>query len=250
MDHRLKDNPKAKSASQICAKRCRHILQQQENPVEQQQICCNQQTAYKHPILLDGYGENTVGIDLGRAPEDGGTRAVDRKNPSSGDRALHQHILTDVVDLLIGHMGKTGVKILGLVLVKETLHTRMDGLETVERTDAETAGGDQKYEYGCKNTGFILCTLDGINIDTNMRAIDTEGNVIPGLYVNGNDSGGYFANTYPNLSTGMACGRTVTFGYLLGKTLSGAFENAADVEIVPENIPVAAPEGETEAVTE
>ena len=103
--------------------------------------------------------------------------------------------------------------------------------------------------YGCKNTGFILCTLDGINIDTNMRAIDTEGNVIPGLYVNGNDSGGYFANTYPNLSTGMACGRTVTFGYLLGKTLSGAAENASDVEIVPENIPVAGAEAE-EAATE
>ena len=47
----------------------------------------------------------------------------------------------------------------------------------------------------------------------------------------------------------MACGRTVTFGYLLGKTLSGAAENASDVEIVPENIPVAGAEAE-EATTE
>ena len=92
---------------------------------------------------------------------------------------------------------------------------------------------------GAKNTGFVLCTMDGIVIDDNMRALDQDMNVIPGLYVNGNDSGGYFANTYPNLSTGMACGRTVTFGYLLGKTLSGAAENAKNVEIVPENIPVA-----------
>ena len=76
--------------------------------------------------------------------------------------------------------------------------------------------------YGAKNTGYVLCTMDGIQIDTNMNAIDTEGNLIPGLYVNGNDSGGYFANTYPNLSTGMACGRTVTFGYLVGKYLAGA----------------------------
>ena len=44
--------------------------------------------------------------------------------------------------------------------------------------------------------------------------------MIPGLYVNGNDSGCYFANSYPNLSTGMACGRTVTCGYLLGKQLA------------------------------
>ena len=76
--------------------------------------------------------------------------------------------------------------------------------------------------YGAKNTGYVLCTMDGIQIDTNMNAIDTEGNPIPGLYVVGNDSGCYFANTYPNLSTGMACGRTVTFGRLLGKLLAKA----------------------------
>ena len=74
--------------------------------------------------------------------------------------------------------------------------------------------------YGAKNTGYVLCTMDGIQIDTSMNAIDTEGNPIPGLYVVGNDSGCYFANTYPNLSTGMACGRTVTFGRLLGKQLA------------------------------
>lgn len=74
--------------------------------------------------------------------------------------------------------------------------------------------------YGAKNTGSVLCTMDGIQIDTNMNAIDTEGNPIPGLYVVGNDSGCYFANTYPNLSTGMACGRTVTFGRLVGKQLA------------------------------
>ena len=53
-----------------------------------------------------------------------------------------------------------------------------------------------------------------------MNAIDTEGNPIPGLYVIGNDSGSYFANTYPNLVTGMACGRTVTFGRRVGKYLA------------------------------
>ena len=37
----------------------------------------------------------------------------------------------------------------------------------------------------------------------------------PGLYVIGNDSGCFFANEYPNLATGMACGRTVTFGRIV-----------------------------------
>lgn len=76
--------------------------------------------------------------------------------------------------------------------------------------------------YGAKNTGYVLCTMDGIQINTDMQAIDTEGNPIPGLYVVGNDSGGYFANEYPNLVTGMACGRTVTFGRIVGKLLAKA----------------------------
>lgn len=75
--------------------------------------------------------------------------------------------------------------------------------------------------YGCKNTSYVLCTMDGIQIDTNLNAIDPDGNPIEGLYVVGNDSGCYFANTYPNLSTGMACGRTVTFGRHVGKHLAG-----------------------------
>ncbi len=79
---------------------------------------------------------------------------------------------------------------------------------------------DKPPFYGAKNTGDILCTMDGIQINTNMNAIDTEGNPIPGLYVIGNDSGSYFANTYPNLVTGMACGRTVTFGRRVGKYLA------------------------------
>ena len=81
---------------------------------------------------------------------------------------------------------------------------------------------DKAPFYGAKNTGDILCTMDGIQIDVNMNAIDTEGNPIPGLYVVGNDSGSYFANTYPNLVTGMACGRTVTFGRHVGRLLAKA----------------------------
>jgi hypothetical protein len=81
---------------------------------------------------------------------------------------------------------------------------------------------DKPPFYGAKTTGRVLCTMDGIQINTHLNAIDTEGNPIPGLYVIGNDSGGYFANEYPNLVTGMACGRTVTFGRLVGQQLAKA----------------------------
>lgn len=76
--------------------------------------------------------------------------------------------------------------------------------------------------YGAKNTGYILCTMDGIQIDLNMNAVDTNNDPIPGLYVVGNDSGGYFSGTYPNLSTGAACGRTVTFGRRAGRIAATA----------------------------
>ena len=81
---------------------------------------------------------------------------------------------------------------------------------------------DKAPFYGAKNTGYILCTMDGIQIDVNMSASDTEDNPIPGLYVVGNDSGSYFSNIYPNLVTVMACGRTVTFGRHVGRLLAKA----------------------------
>lgn len=74
--------------------------------------------------------------------------------------------------------------------------------------------------YGIRNTGMLLCTMDGININTQGQALRADGSVIEGLYVTGNDSGGYYFMTYPNLSTGNACGRTVTFGRMIAKNLA------------------------------
>lgn len=75
--------------------------------------------------------------------------------------------------------------------------------------------------YGAKNTGFILCTMDGVQINTDIQAVDGNSEPIPGLYVVGNDSGGFFSGIYPNLSTGAACGRTVTFGRRAGRIVAG-----------------------------
>jgi hypothetical protein len=76
--------------------------------------------------------------------------------------------------------------------------------------------------FGVRCTGYMLCTLDGIHIDTNINALDTEGNPISGLYVCGNDSGSYYAHTYPNLATGHACGRSITFARRAGKIAAEA----------------------------
>ncbi len=76
--------------------------------------------------------------------------------------------------------------------------------------------------YGVRTTGRLLCTLDGINVNTEGQALRADGSVIEGLYVTGNDSGGYYSMTYPNLSTGNACGRTTTFARMIARNLAGA----------------------------
>lgn len=74
--------------------------------------------------------------------------------------------------------------------------------------------------FGVRTTGALLCTMDGVVINTQGQALREDGSAIEGLYVTGNDSGGYYSMTYPNLSTGNACGRTVTFARMIAQNLA------------------------------
>lgn len=65
--------------------------------------------------------------------------------------------------------------------------------------------------------GYFITTLDGIKIDTNMNVVNAEGEAIEGLYCAGDCSGGYYGNSYVNLLSGDAAGRSVTFGRLAAK---------------------------------
>lgn len=71
--------------------------------------------------------------------------------------------------------------------------------------------------YGIRTGAWYLCTLDGIRINTDMHAIREDGSQIDGLFMVGNDSGGFFSVSYPNLFTGLACGRSMTFGRRAGR---------------------------------
>ncbi|MCQ2509057.1 MAG: FAD-binding protein [Lachnospiraceae bacterium] len=66
--------------------------------------------------------------------------------------------------------------------------------------------------YGIRTGAWHLTTLDGVRINKNMQVLKEDGSPIDGLYATGDCSGGFFAQTYPNLMTGLACGRTMTFG--------------------------------------
>ena len=66
--------------------------------------------------------------------------------------------------------------------------------------------------YGIRVGAWHLTTLSGVRINTDMQVIREDGTPIEGLYATGDGTGGMFGITYPNLMTGLACGRTMTFG--------------------------------------
>lgn len=78
----------------------------------------------------------------------------------------------------------------------------------------------KKPFYGVTVGGSLLCTLDGLRINTNMQVLDMNMEPIKGLFAVGNDSGGFFAYSYPELAPGIAAGRSMTFGRHVGKYLA------------------------------
>lgn len=131
----------------------------------------------------------------------------------------------------------------GYIVVADTIEELAEGLglpaetlkKTVERQNENyDAGVDPDFGkdahrlsairtapfYGVRTSGYMLCTLDGITINENFQAVDDNGKAIEGLYVTGVDSGSYYAHTYPNMSTGNCCGRSVTFGRMIEKALA------------------------------
>lgn len=75
--------------------------------------------------------------------------------------------------------------------------------------------------YGTvKSCGLTLCTLDGIVVNDKLQPLNKEGNPLEGVRVIGNDQGGFYAGTYPNLAAGINAGRCATFGRMVGKMLA------------------------------
>lgn len=75
--------------------------------------------------------------------------------------------------------------------------------------------------YAAKFGGCRMTAPGGLLIDTSSRVLDHDDNPIPGLYAVGNVSGGLYAVDYPLVIPGNSHGRAITFGYLLGRQLTG-----------------------------
>jgi fumarate reductase flavoprotein subunit len=75
---------------------------------------------------------------------------------------------------------------------------------------------DKPPFYAAKTGGGFYVTLGGLKVNPRLQVLDTDTNVIPGLYAAGNVSGGFFANLYPIVVPGISHGRALTFGRLAG----------------------------------
>ena len=109
---------------------------------------------------------------------------------------------------------------------------------TQKATEAYNKGEDEEFGkpksrlcpyttapfYGFWLGASLLTTEQGIMINGKGQALNDADEVIDGLYVIGDCSGGMFSNNYPCLMPGIALGRTLTYGMKVAKVISGADE--------------------------
>ena len=70
--------------------------------------------------------------------------------------------------------------------------------------------------------GDDLVTMSGIESDDECRALDSDYDVVPGLYLAGNVQGGRFADIYPEVLQGHSIAMAATFGRLAGQNAANA----------------------------
>ena len=75
--------------------------------------------------------------------------------------------------------------------------------------------------YAARIAGTMLVTIHGVITDTNSQPLREDGSVIEGLYVCGNDQGGFYPHHYPSNFTGINAGRTATFSRIAAKHALG-----------------------------
>ena len=81
--------------------------------------------------------------------------------------------------------------------------------------------------YGIAIGEWLLATMNGVRVNRNLQAVNDEDEVIDGLYVVGNDMGGFFNNSYPQMYGGTMQGKTTCFARLAAlHAVTGTIEEA------------------------
>ena len=74
--------------------------------------------------------------------------------------------------------------------------------------------------YALKGLRAFFLTLGGVQINPNMQALDANGEVIPGLYVTGQDMGGLYDSTYDLLAEGSASSFALSSGRIAVRSIA------------------------------
>lgn len=158
-----------------------------------------------------------------------GCSASTRNNPEGQLKNLEKKaaegkaVVADTLEELADKMGFTGK-------AKETFLATVARYNELYDAQDDADFGKQSYRlsairkapfYGFWMGACILCTEQGILVNEKAQALATDGQPIPGLYVTGDMSGGFFVDNYPCLMPGIAMGRTMTFALKAVKVAMG-----------------------------
>ncbi len=80
---------------------------------------------------------------------------------------------------------------------------------------------DEPPFYAARIAGALLVSIHGVITDTNSQPLQEDGTPIDGLYVCGNDQGGFYPHNYPSNFTGINAGRVATFARIAAKHALG-----------------------------
>ncbi len=158
-----------------------------------------------------------------------GCSAATRSNPEGQLKQLAQKaekgmaFICDTLEELADKLGFVGESKENFLKACERYN------ELYEKQDDEDFGKPAYRLSGLKKAPFygfwmgacILCTEQGLLCDENAAVTGVDGKPIPGLYVTGDMSGGFFVNNYPCLMPGIAMGRTMTFAIKAIKQMGG-----------------------------
>lgn len=130
---------------------------------------------------------------------------------------------------------------------KDTFLTTCEHYNELFDAQEDTDYGKEAYRlselrtppfYGCWFGASLLTTLDGLNINAKMQALDANYEPVPGLYAAGDCSGSFFNTNYPEYIPGLAAGRSVVEGRqaVIGIASDPDF---VPTEKTPSNVPAA-----------
>ena len=161
---------------------------------------------------------HTLGCSAGTRNNPEGQLKTLRKRADEG-KAVVADTLEELADKM-GFAGKAKEDFLATVARYNELYDAQEDVDFGKQAYRLSAIRKAPF-YGFWMGACILCTLQGILVNEKAEALDTNNQPIPGLFVTGDMSGGFFVDNYPCLMPGIAMGRTMTFALKAVKVAMG-----------------------------